>query len=116
MINFIPYHGQFSGAEIDALLSRITTFGGLFQGTTSYWNSTPSRVSVSGAIYVYTDYATEDQKNIPGIKIGDGNAYVVDLPFVMTGVAITQADIDSWNNKVGARIDPNNPENLVLYK
>ena len=115
-MEYIPYQGSHTGAEIDNLLDKISAFGGLFQKTTAEWNSTPQLRSKKDTIYVYTDYSIVDNQNIPAIKIGDGNAYLIDLPFVAMGVVITQSDIDGWNNKVSTRIDDNNPENLIFYK
>lgn len=78
--------------------------------TTSGWNSQVTLVSESETLYVYTDHQTDSQGNaIAGIKVGDGNAYVVDLPFtdtVMmehiadTSVHITDSERAFWNNKV----------------
>lgn len=52
-------------------------------GTTEYWNSNTDLTSIKNRIYVYTDYYIDNDGNyVPGLKIGDGNAYVVDLPFI----------------------------------
>lgn len=86
----------------------------ILYGTTSYWNNS-QLVSQVDTIYVYTDYTTVDGKMTPAIKIGDGNAYIVDLPFLVGSISsVTQQDIENWNNKVTAKIDPNNNENLIL--
>ena len=83
--------------------------------TTSEWSELTDIVSVKGAIYVYTDYkpigTSGDYQ--PGIKVGDGLAYVVDLPFVTAEDArITAEDIANWNNKVAVMADG---ENLIFY-
>lgn len=81
--------------------------------TTAEWNALPGYVSKSGSIYIYTDYSKDDQsRDIPALKIGDGLAYVVDLPFM---ASVTEADREFWNNKVSAAIHPTDNENLVLY-
>ena len=58
--------------------------------TTSAWNNARGFIPLAGEIIIYTDYKTI-QKTIdgqlksvyvPGIKIGDGKAYVQDLPFI----------------------------------
>ena len=77
--------------------------------TTAEWQQLTSLVSVKGMIYVWSDYKTEDGVDIPAMKVGDGLAYVVDLPFATQ--AITLSQIQSWNNKVSARISG---ENLIL--
>ena len=46
-------------------------------------------ISENGAIYIYedlTESAADSDVSIPGIKIGDGNAYLIDLPFLTVGV------------------------------
>lgn len=82
--------------------------------TTAEWEQLTTLVSVLGEVYVYTDGGEDSEGNpIPKIKIGDGLAYVVDLPFIAgTDLQITQQDIDNWNNKVAVRADG---ENLIFY-
>ena len=77
--------------------------------TTAEWQQLTSLVSIKGMIYVWSDYKTENGIDIPAMKIGDGLAYVVDLPFATQ--AITLAQIQNWNNKVNARVSG---ENLIL--
>ena len=58
--------------------------------TTQNWNAARGMVPLQGEIIIYTDYQSivrevdGEEKTIlvPGIKIGDGAAYVQDLPFV----------------------------------
>ena len=82
--------------------------------TSAEWAQLTTLVSMPGEIYVYSDGGEDAEGNpIPKIKIGDGNAYVVDLPFVAaTDLRITQDDIDNWNNKVAVRVDG---EDLIFY-
>lgn len=89
--------------------------------TTENWNNAAGFVPLPGEIIIYDDYKTityEDHgetitKNIPGIKIGNGNAYVQDLAFIDDGLRDRlMAHIDNqeihvalgekvfWNNKV----------------
>lgn len=89
--------------------------------TTANWNAALGFVPLKGEIIVYTDYesytAEENgvtvTKYIPGIKIGDGLAYVQDLPFVSDdirmsllqhvedlSVHVTAAEKQFWNNKI----------------
>lgn len=49
--------------------------------TTSGWASKSTLVSRLNTIYVYTDYKTKDNKNIPGFKVGDGVTLLINLPF-----------------------------------
>ncbi len=95
-------------------------------GTKAEWAKKTSLVSKQREIYVYTDYQTQiddfgDVVYIPGIKIGDGNAYVVDLPFINgdyealkgnlynhitnSSIHVTQSEKDFWNSKYSATVD-----------
>lgn len=84
-----------------------------FSKTTAEWNEQVQLMSIKNAVYIYTDYKVVDGVNYPGIKIGDGLAYVIDLPFVTAeDKRISSADIANWNNKVAVMI---NGENLIFY-
>ena len=55
--------------------------------TTAQWhanNFDSTTISTKGKIYIYSDYQTITENNetinIPGYKIGDGLAYIIDLP------------------------------------
>ena len=50
------------------------------------WNGQVGLVSEANTFYVYTNYKeTEDGKMIPGMKIGNGDNYLIDLPFIAAG-------------------------------
>lgn len=95
----------------------------IYCNTTAYWESLPSLQSEKNAIYVYTDHQHLDEKDIPGMKIGDGNAYLIDLPFVDAVYAkhiansiihVTQEDRMIWDNNVTCFIAPNKDDRLVF--
>lgn len=86
----------------------------VISATTEEWNSKPRMVSAKDVIYVYTDHQIVDGQRIPGMKIGDGVTPLIDAPFVSGGSEVTDEQIDFWNNKVSAAIDPQDPENLIL--
>lgn len=79
-------------------------------GTTAEWNAQSQLQSEAGKVYVYTDHRIDSQGNrIAGIKMGDGNAYLIDLPFQDEAIYehiedstihITAAERAFWNNKV----------------
>lgn len=92
------------------------------EGTTAYWNGLSNYIPKAGQIIVYTDYKTIDRDgttvNVPGIKIGSGNAYVQDLAFVDEAVAnalqthiedstrhITSSERSLWNSKLNVDDD-----------
>ena len=82
--------------------------------TTANWNAKPQLKSKKGYIYIYSDYKQDSQGNdIAGMKVGNGNAYLIDLGFTDEFVLdmldehiqdnvrhITQAEREFWNNKV----------------
>lgn len=66
--------------------------------TTEYWNSHPTIVSMRGTIYIYSDYSKDPEgRDIAGFKVGDGNAYLIDLPFSTTGNSIYYNDSVYWS-------------------
>ena len=88
---------------------------------TENWNNTVGFIPFAGEIIIYDDYKTITYeqngetitKNIPGIKIGSGNAYVQDLGFVDEELRskliehiedqelhVTLGEKSFWNNKV----------------
>ena len=58
--------------------------------STANWNAARGMIPLAGEVIIYNDYKTIQKEingevktiNIPGIKVGDGQAYVQDLPFV----------------------------------
>lgn len=97
----------------------------IYTGTTAEWSEQTTLVSKPGALYIYTDRMVSHGKNVPGFKVGDGNAYVVDLPFsddpyyehiMNTVIHVTQEDKDYWSDKVTCYIDSDNPDLLIFTK
>lgn len=72
------------------------------------WDEKRSLISEEGAIYIYTEEGRD-----PRMKIGDGLAYLIDLPFVVDE-HISKSDREFWDNKVSAYLDIANPEQLVF--
>ena len=94
----------------------------IYADTTYGWNRKLTYVPEEGDILIYTDKATYisdgEARTVPGIKIGDGNAYCVDLPFIAddiahdllahvrdTDVHVTVAELAFWNNKINCELD-----------
>lgn len=85
--------------------------------TTENWNAVRDFVPLKGEIIVYTDGGTTADENgnvtaVPKIKVGDGMAYLIDLPFTTddimqallahennTSIHVTEAEKQFWNNK-----------------
>jgi hypothetical protein len=78
----------------------------ILSDTTENWNKQRSLIGKANTIYVYTDYMTIGNTVIPGFKIGDGNAYLIDSPFVTDSVkpTIIQSDTTAnWNSQTTLR-------------
>ena len=96
--------------------------------TKENWDSMVELVAKRDHIYVYLDYSRFSDQDIPGIKVGDGTSYLIDLPFVSGNndaleahianqiVHITSAERESWNNKVTCYISGEHPDVLVFSK
>ena len=102
---------------------KISSQEKIYTRTTEEWNNTPLLKSEQNAFYVFSDafpYIDENNnlKYAPGIKIGDGNAYVIDLPFTNN---ITPEKIAFWDNKVNCYLEielnpTGNKENLIFTR
>lgn len=94
--------------------------------TTAGWNSQLTFVGTEGHIYVYTDYKTINNTSVPGIKISDGQAYLIDTPFVQGNSTlldqhisdavkhITSAERQAWDNKVRCYMSSTDTECLIF--
>ena len=114
-------------AELSALAERLELRSpAVYFDTVAGWNAQTTLQTEDKAIYVYTDLRqTDDNKNVAGIKIGDGNAYLIDKPFLDeiyydhindTDIHITSQERAFWNNKVTAYYSLTDVETLVLSK
>ena len=104
--------------------------------TTANWNARRDFVPLDGELIIYTDHRSIIDSNgntvyVPGIKMGDGNAYLIDIPFIETDTdvsALTQelrtheADTTAhitaeerqfWDNKLNCEIEN---ETLILNR
>ncbi len=100
--------------------------GNVIVKSSDEWAETPELVSDKGTIYVYMD--KDESGNITEVKfkIGDGVAFVVDVPFVSpsknefdshinnTDVHVTPAEKEAWNNKWRGYLSTAEGENLVF--
>lgn len=110
-----------STALIDILTEKLDK--AVYYNTTANWNAQVTLVSELKSIYIYSDYKLVNGEYIPGIKIGDGNAYVIDLPFIDehltqhiadTALHVSAADRMNWNNKIRCLIDETDTELLIF--
>jgi len=84
--------------------------------TTEEWNNKINYIPAEGQLIIYLNYRTiqKDDHNIKiaGLKIGDGNSYLIDLPFLgeteqfvyehinNTTIHISNEERQFWNNKI----------------
>lgn len=71
----------------------------------SEWDADRDIIAEKDVLYIYSDYKTiqKDGKQllVPGLKIGDGMTYLIDMPFVnSTDSGIEQLVLDHINNNV----------------
>ena len=97
--------------------------------TTTEWQSQLNYVPKKGEILVYTDkQILNNNKTVAGVKIGDGMAYCIDLPFIGDDIAenllihiqdatvhITQEERNFWNSKLNCQ-DIVEDEILILNR
>lgn len=89
----------------------------LKRDTTAKWNSARGFIPLEGEVIIYLDGQQIEQEgeliNIPTIKVGDGKAYVQDLPFVGddirdkllthindSSIHVSAKDRQFWDHKV----------------
>lgn len=69
----------------------------IHRGTTQEWNEQPELVGELEHIYVYTDYSAINGVAYPGIKIGDGETLLADLPFATGSNTFPLIDIGEFD-------------------
>ena len=96
--------------------------------TTANWNTQVSLIAEENHLYIYTDYQVVGGANIPGIKIGDGTSYLIDLPFIDGNVTVLNNHINDssihitederlfWNDKVTCFLSQGQEETLIFTK
>ena len=80
------------------------------------WDAKRDLISERGTIYIYSDYQTIEDENgevitIPGIKVGDGLAYLVDLP--IANQASNEHLVTQIANRVAEMVTDTVTENVV---
>ena len=105
------------------------------ENTTAGWAALPGYQPRRGEIVVYTDHRTVTDElgethAVPGVKIGDGSAYAVDLPFIDDGlryevmqalrdhagnaaIHVSPAEKEFWNAKLNYGVSE---EELILNR
>lgn len=97
-----PLHLNLAGGTSEHI-RMVSPSSSAFSGkisvdTTEGWNQKITYIPVRGEIVIYSDRRIVGGTSYPGIKIGDGLAYVVDLPFF--GEDETNRVINILNNHI----------------
>lgn len=91
-INGVTLVGNKTLEEIGGNIARVQ------RATTEEWGQRSGEISEENVLYVYTDFSTDENGNPqPSISIGDGKAYIGDLPKIS---GVSQAVIEHLNNKI----------------
>lgn len=95
----------------------------IFYKTRNEWNADPTLKTKSGYIYIYSDAYRINDNVYPSFKIGDGNSFLIDMPFFDEKmlehinnhvIHITQEEREFWNNKVRSYISESDAENIIF--
>lgn len=98
--------------------------------TTDGWNLRRTYIPKRGELVIYLDRSIVDDVARPGLKIGDGKAYVADLPFYDDDTIaallslirnhigdpdlhVTAEEKERWDNKISCEV---NGEELIFTK
>ena len=93
-------------------------------------------ISEKGVLYVYSDYKVVqkdgEQFFVPGIKIGDGTTYLIDLPFISdhsddfekmlldhirdSSIHVSAGEKAFWNNKLNLDYSSVDDETLIFNR
>ena len=115
-------------ARISAINNALEGKASIQVKTTNEWKQYLDLISQSNTFYVYIDrFIKEDEEGhiikYPGIKVGDGSSYLVDLPFVddlfydhinNMDIHVTLAEKQFWNNKVRTQDSELDEQNLIF--
>ena len=115
-------------ARIEAINNALEDKASIYMKTTAEWNQQISTIGQTNTFYIYTDRTTKEDGqghiiNCPGIKVGDGISYLIDLPFVddlfyshinNMDIHVTLAEKQFWNNKVRIQDSELDEQNLIF--
>lgn len=100
----------------DAAYMRISeseNFARITERLTAQWNADRTYVPAKGELCIWTDFKVINGQNVPAVKIGDGTAYALDLPFLTaqyeehinnSDIHISAEERAYWNGKTKSRV------------
>lgn len=68
--------------SLELSTDRGGSLSNIIAKTTAEWALLVEYVPAYAEIDIYTDHGEVDEQPVPGIKVGDGESFVADLPFV----------------------------------
>lgn len=107
---------------------------GFEYGTTEHWDEMLGFIPAAGVVVIYSDYHKFDKDGqsvlVPGLKVGNGEDYLIDLPFVsedtetliLEHVAdtlshVSEEDRTRWDNKVNIdESEVDSDEHLIINR
>lgn len=115
--------------NVGAVLDDLTHSSASIEVHTSeQWREAGRAISKKGTFYVYSDGFNQDGQLIPRIKLGDGMAYISDLPFLDSYLLneifehindnvrhVTQQERLFWNNKLNVDDNQEIVENSLIF-
>lgn len=124
-----------STRDVSFSVERGGNMYNIYIKTTAEWNQMASFIPNRGDVCIYSDHGTitdefGNEINVPGIKIGDGSAYLIDQPFVgddvryqiltelrmhtgNTEIHVTAEEKEFWGNKLNCLVSDGN---LILNR
>lgn len=120
LINRLEINGNLQGSDIvdsgalqtlrnasgSSHLPNVIDRTAIHYATTAEWNADRYLVAEKSHIYIYSDYKVIEEDGetvyIPGLKIGDGTSYLIDLPFSSGGESSSHIRVDTtegWNEQ-----------------
>jgi hypothetical protein len=118
--------GKVSQIKINGVMYDIND-DRIFIGTTKEW-SDASYIPRKNDIYIYSDANEIEGTKYPSLKVADGKAYLVDLPFIGddsskiifdhindSNAHVSEKDREFWNNKVSCHIEEFDNDNVLIF-
>lgn len=144
-ITLIQPFGDISAKNTQKALEQLNAKINIAQSSILYntkagWDAQPTLRTEANIVYVYTDAFTyndgEKDIKVAGIKIGDGNAYLIDAAFITDYLAyqimelnerfqshldddnrhINEGERSKWNNKLNYELSEVDDELLILNR
>lgn len=120
--------GQLLGSISGGIIPAPIDMSHVHYDTKANWDRQMFLIAERGHLYIYKDadvtYINGHRVVYPGIKIGDGSSYLIDMPYSVVGsdhetltshiqntaIHVGSGDRINWNDKVSVSVLPSNEE------